>query len=707
VSTFLLAVPLIAFVMSLALAILVILRNHRSSVYRLFFLFLIGMALWGFITFELRISPNQHNALTWDRFLMPVVVFSSVTFLHFSYLHTRFRPRKWALPVIYSILVLIIALSPTNLTIKSIGIDQYGYYPIAGPLFYLDALLSYLFFILGLVNFSKGYRASTLHSEKNSYLYVIAGVYSFLAMGVVDLFSIFSSSIPPVALVGNIIFCTLATIALLKYRLLDMKIVLKKGIAYFMVSTMLAIPYVSSVFLLYWVFKQTLPIWAYFAVLLLLAFTVHPLWVRIQYIVDRWFYRNRYDYLKTLQDYSQETHNISDLKQLSSSFVKLIVRALRATNAHLLLSVSTGEFNVIASTGENTLVFSLDGDSSLLQWLRVNQRILYQQDLDTIPILQSLTTKQRDIFDTINAKLFVPVITKEKELVGILIIGENLSQQLYSTEDERLVLFVVDHMATELENALLYETERELIKELEKQDTLKTEFLHSIAHELKTPLTAILSSSELLDDELVSSGNTEIKSRLINNIMQGSTLVNRRVSELLDIARMEQFGNDDMKLNIEIIEISEFITQCVERVKIMFDISEQRLKMEVSNTLPEIQGDRERLEQVVFNLLSNANKYSPQDSEIVIKAICNKKAIVIEVEDEAPLVTDEEKDKIFKPYYRGEDAEKRRQHPGLGLGLAISKRIIDSHNGEMWVRNKSNGNIFGFSLPVSGVDDLP
>jgi signal transduction histidine kinase len=71
------------------------------------------------------------------------------------------------------------------------------------------------------------------------------------------------------------------------------------------------------------------------------------------------------------------------------------------------------------------------------------------------------------------------------------------------------------------------------------------------------------------------------------------------------------------------------------------------------------------------------------------------------------LVTDEEKDKIFKPYYRGEDAEKRRQHPGLGLGLAISKRIIDSHNGEMWVRNKSNGNIFGFSLPVSDVDDLP
>lgn len=189
--------------------------------------------------------------------------------------------------------------------------------------------------------------------------------------------------------------------------------------------------------------------------------------------------------------------------------------------------------------------------------------------------------------------------------------------------------------------------------------------------------------------------------------MRGSTLVNKRVSELLDIARMEQFGNDDMKLNIEIIEISEFITQCVERVKIMFDINEQQLKIEVSNTLPKIQGDRERLEQVVFNLLSNANKYSPQDSEIVIKAICNKKAIVIEVEDEAPLVTDDEKDKIFKPYYRGEDAEKRRQHPGLGLGLAISKRIIDSHNGEMWVRNKSNGNIFGFSLPVSDVDDLP
>ncbi|UCC16677.1 MAG: PAS domain-containing sensor histidine kinase, partial [Dehalococcoidales bacterium] len=112
-------------------------------------------------------------------------------------------------------------------------------------------------------------------------------------------------------------------------------------------------------------------------------------------------------------------------------------------------------------------------------------------------------------------------------------------------------------------------------------------------------------------------------------------------------------------------------------------------------------------EQVVFNLLSNANKYSPQNSEIVVKAVCNRKTIMIEVEDEAPLVTNDEKDKLFKPYYRGEDEEERKQYPGLGLGLAISKRIIDSHNGEVWVRNKSNGNIFGFSLPFTDTDRLP
>jgi K+-sensing histidine kinase KdpD len=293
------------------------------------------------------------------------------------------------------------------------------------------------------------------------------------------------------------------------------------------------------------------------------------------------------------------------------------------------------------------------------------------------------------------------------KLVGLLILGKKLSGQPYSHAEIELVQTISTHLTAQLENALLYETERELRKELEKQDTLKTEFLHSVAHELKTPLTAILSSSELLDSELALSDNTEIKSRLINNIMHGSTLVNRRVSELLDIARMEQFGNDNLKLDTEIIEISEFLTQCIQGVKIIFDNNEQRLTIEVSNTLPKILGDRERLEQVVFNLLSNANKYSPHNSEIIIKAFCNKNAIVIEVEDEAPLVTDDEKDNIFKPYYRGEDVEERNQYPGLGLGLAISKKIIDSHNGEMWVRNKSNGNIFGFSLPVLDINDLP
>ena len=101
------------------------------------------------------------------------------------------------------------------------------------------------------------------------------------------------------------------------------------------------------------------------------------------------------------------------------------------------------------------------------------------------------------------------------------------------------------------------------------------------------------------------------------------------------------------------------------------------------------------------NMLSNANKYSPAGSEIVLRIRGEDTKVVIEVEDSGPKINGLEKTKIFDPYYRGENTNKRGQIPGLGLGLAISKNIVELHKGDIWVESKpTKGNIFAFSLPI-------
>jgi len=233
-------------------------------------------------------------------------------------------------------------------------------------------------------------------------------------------------------------------------------------------------------------------------------------------------------------------------------------------------------------------------------------------------------------------------------------------------------------------------------KEQEQQNEQKTEFLHSITHELKTPLTALISSSELLVEE--TSIVPSIRKRLSTNIRQSAYQMDRRVSELLDLARM-QIG--ELTIAPESLEIGPLITGIVLQLDILFKNKGQTLTFEIPSSLPKVNADKSMLEQVLSNLLSNANKFSPADSNIVLKVKETDTTMIVEVEDSAPVILEQEKTKLFNPYYRGEDIDKREQIPGFGLGLAISKKLVELHGGEIWVETKSGeGNVFAFSLPA-------
>ena len=693
---YLLSTPIIALGLCLILAVLVLQRNYRSSSHRLFSIFLFSMALWAGFIFGMRASPDAGYALIWDRAVMPVFVLAGVAFLHFSFLRARIKPKRWLLPGIYLFLLVCIALGPTDLIIKGIGEDAYGYFPISGPLFYFAPLSFYVFVILALNNFIKGYKVSTSYEERNSYLYIIAGIGAVSLGGVAELFSIFVMPIPPLALVGNIIFCILASIALLKYHLLDVRLVIRKGVTYFLFSALVALPYVGLILLFHNLLERAVPFWAHLILLVLLALSLQPLWNRMQRWVDRMFFRERYDFLKELEQFSQEVHDISDLEQLGSSLVQLSSRALQASGVCLLLHSESGDFTVVSSTGKNTAQFTVKSHSPLLRWLQSNKGLLHRQDLDSIPQLQALTGKDRNRLNEIRAELFIPMKTKQEELVGLIVLSEKLSQQPYSQEEEQLALTVATQVATELQNARLYTQEIAMHKKLQSQNEQKTEFLHGVAHELRTPLTAILSSSELLSEG--SSIATDLRERLANNIRQSALSMDRRVSELLNLARL-QIG--ELKIEPEPLAIKQTIAEVAQQLQIIFENKKQTLRLEIASSLPKVKADRRKLEQVLFNLLSNANKFSPTGSEITVRARKVNSKIIVEVEDSALAVTEAEKTKLFDPYYRSQDAEKRERFPGLGLGLAIAKKILELHQGEIWVENKqTKGNIFAFSLPI-------
>ena len=688
-----LTVPLIGAGISFSLILPVLRKDFRSTANRIFVLLLLSIGLWGIFTFAMRLSPSPEQAFFWHKLLFPFGTAIFVLYYHFSCAYTR-SPNTKLIISSYVFLAIIFVLSMTGLVTSHTSVESYGYAPHFHPTIYFIFLGGSLYLVMGLMNFIRAFRNATRYNERTRLAYMIIAIIALLLFAVLDFFP----SLPPIGIFGNILFGVITAIAIMKYHLLDINVVVRKGVAYVLMSTIVAVPYVGIIIMFNnLVGSNTISVWGYPVLLIILALLLQPLWQIIQRVVDRAFYRERYDFLKELELFSQEAHEINDLNQLGSSLVRLVSRALQTSSVHLLLHSESGDYSVLSSEGEKTAEITMKKDSPLLRWLQSHRGLLHRQDLDIIPQLQSLSTQERNELKNIEAELFVPLRTNKGDLVGLLILGKRLSEQFYSEEDKGLVSTVASRVAIELENARLYTLETMMRQELEKQDEQKTEFLHTVAHELKTPLTAIISSSELMStDGLTAPSN--MRERLIDNINRSAWLMDRRVGELLDLAKI-RIGK--LYLKLEAMELGELIGEVTAQLSSLFKNKGQSLKIEMPESLPPVKADRERIQQVLLNLLSNANKYSPSGSKVELRVKETKNSVLVEVKDSATAVREEDKEKLFDAYFRGGNDEDRQRVPGLGLGLAISKRIVELHQGNIWVESEpGKGNTFIFSLPI-------
>jgi len=228
----------------------------------------------------------------------------------------------------------------------------------------------------------------------------------------------------------------------------------------------------------------------------------------------------------------------------------------------------------------------------------------------------------------------------------------------------------------------------------EKQDEEWLRFIDTLSHELKTPLTSIIAAAGLLAEELEAVGE-ESYQKLIRNITHNANTLEVRLAELLEIVKA---GGGGLRLKFEPLDIKSLLQGIEWQVDPLIQSKEQKLSLELPDSLPLIQGDGPRLEQTVFNLMTNASKFTPQGGSIILRARKQEADIVIEVEDSGIGISGEEQARLFKPYSRI-NADRQR-HPGLGLGLALAKQVVELHGGKIWVESElGKGSTFAFSLP--------
>jgi len=244
----------------------------------------------------------------------------------------------------------------------------------------------------------------------------------------------------------------------------------------------------------------------------------------------------------------------------------------------------------------------------------------------------------------------------------------------------------------------LYDGERALREQLEEEMRKRIEFTRALVHELKTPITPVLAASELLLEEI----KEKRLQGLVQSVERSASNLNRRIDELLDLARGEV---EMLGLTLEPVDPLPLLQELNHEVAPVAQRNNQSLDFDLPSSMPPIWADRDRVRQVVLNLLNNAFKFTLAGGKITLKARKQDDNMVVEIKDTGVGISKEDRERLFEPYYRRVDDRERLS--GLGLGLALSKNLVELHGGTIWVKStKGKGSTFSFSIPLADASQI-
>ena len=284
---------------------------------------------------------------------------------------------------------------------------------------------------------------------------------------------------------------------------------------------------------------------------------------------------------------------------------------------------------------------------------------------------------------------------------------------LETNKEPRLRLADMPFLQRLAEHASIAIANAQLVTELGRANQSKSEFVSFVAHELKNPLTSMRGFADLLISG-APGGLNDFQKDFITRIKSGAERMATLVSDLNDVTQLE---TNKMSIRLVPTDFREVIDETLRPFEQQMVDKRQTLQLTIPDDLPKVMADRDRMIQVLINLVSNAHKYTPEGGEIAIHCAIETHRrdpkgrplgpmLHVSVRDTGIGMSAEDLRKLFTPYFRSENPLTRLQ-PGTGLGLTLTRNLIDRHNGEIWVESELNvGTTFHFTLPVAPAEEI-
>ena len=493
------------------------------------------------------------------------------------------------------------------------------------------------------------------------------------------------------------------SIAVVKYQLFNIEVVIKRSIIYLSLLILMMMLYFGFVYGLSSVTGEIIGEDSKFFNIIavgIIALAFNPARVKLKSYVDVLFYRQKYSINKAVGNLNKNISKCDTIGILGENLIQEINNLIPVKSIAVCTLTSDGErLRIIAQENFDNMVKYI----SALRVKKIFSIFKYPFAVsDKVENNINVDLSLEKILKRWNISIGIPLIGESEKVTGIILMGSKLSEMKYSPVDVELLNIIGSTASMVLTRLELQEqvVKEELeISNLKEIDKMKSYFVATVSHDLKTPLSSIKIFSDLLSKDNIS---IEKKKEYLGYVDGETDRLNRMVSNILNFAKIERGIKSH---NFSKIDINSILRQVLKDLKYDLKINNFETEINICEEELYINGDTDDINSLFENLISNSIKYSGDTK--FLKVVSMKKdgyAIVI-FEDKGIGIAEENLNDIFDPYYRGSKTEKSHVK-GTGLGLAIVKNIIDAHSGNIEVSSEvSKGSIFKIILPIYKNED--
>lgn len=719
--------PLLTLCCFLGLAALTVTRGKKTEVNFLFFILcFLGSLLYIDIFVVLNVE-SEATALFISRIDHFLIVYLFPVYIHFFHSYLNINNRRWLTVFAYAGAFVLMCITPTPLYIESMHRYYFGYFAKAGKLYPLFGLVSLFVIIYVLIILYAAIMKEKSGIRKNKLKYVFTG---FGFMGLMNGLNVLPILGYPVYPPGNLSFIPLIffAVGLFKYDLLDMGTIIEKGLVYSLLTASLTGIYALIVILADKIFKDFyftgsiyLPVIFFF----MITFIFGPLKTQIQKVVDRTFFKEKYNYQQAIKHISLMIASVLDFKEIGRLLTETVMNAVRVDSCALYLqNPESSGFTLSSAKGSH--IFSekesfIADDSPLIELMGKCRRPLIRKKL----IKRSGDAEIQNVLslmDAMDIEIALPMIFKES-LNGFIILGEKLSGGLYLREDLDLLETLSMQSALAVQNTISYKVIDDFNKNLEEKIEERTRDLKNallekekaqeqliraqslaaigqlvagVAHEINNPLSSSTSLVQSTVEDLEKwDRETPPDQNLIEDMKFAIKELGRAkgvVASLLGLSRQSQSQFETINMNHAVKDALRILNSKIKQSNVEIDEN-------YDENLPDIKGNFANLGQVFLNIILNAfQAVGEERGRINITTYYDKmrKQAVFECKDNGPGVPDSIRQDIFKPFFTTKDVGK-----GTGLGLFLCHEIVSRHGGNIDIeKHEGGGAKFVVKLPI-------